>query len=90
MGVAILEGLVTGAVLVGWMRMMLRLERKLGAINELRRVTTLGLAFRDTLPPGSPERHAVHEAFMALDVEDATGSWEPAAPLGPLPFQENT
>ena len=78
--VAAVQGLVIGSLFVAWMRMMLRLERRLGAINELRRVTALGVAFRDTLPPNSPGRHAVHEAFMALDVEGATGSWEPPKP----------
>ena len=84
MAVAVLEGLAIGAIFVGWMRAMTRLERRLAAINELCRVTALGLAFRDTLPPGSPERRAVHEAFLALDIEGATGSWEPPAPPGPI------
>lgn len=87
MVVAILEGLAIGALFVAWQRSMLRLERRLGAINELTRVTALGFAFRDALPPGSPERTAVHEAFMTLDVDGATGSWTPSALPGPTPLR---
>jgi hypothetical protein len=88
MAVAILEGLVLGAVFVAWTRSMARLERRIGALNELRRVTTIGYALRDALPPGSLERRAVQEAFLTLDVEGATGSWEPTAPPGSTPLRD--